>query len=206
MKSRFIIATLAATTLIAGGQLQFAQAQDVKMGLVDFARMQRQFYRTDSERQNFEKKRTEERAKVEERKAALKGLIQEQQAAQKKLSDPTLSEGAKKKIMDDAMERQGKITSVQRETLELETRLNKELAEKANEIQRSLTKEIYDVIGKVAEAKKLDVVFNRTFGINGVPTVAYSRASENLPDFTDDVIAELNKNAPAGWKPPADPE
>ncbi len=206
MKSRFLTVTLTAATLFGAGQFQQAQAQDVKMGLIDFARMQRQFYRTDSEREQFEAQRTEERNKVEERKAKLKELIQQQQTAQKELGDATLSEAKKKSIMDEAMERQGQITSAQREILELETRLNKELADKANEIQRSLTKEIYEVIGKVAESKGLDVVFNRTFGINGVPTVAFSKASDALPDFTDEVVAELNKGAPAGWKPPADTE
>ncbi len=206
MKRQFLTLTLITASLLGAGQFQPAQAQDVKLGLIDFARMQRQFYRTDSERKQFEDKRTEERNKVEERKAKLKELIQAQQDAQKQLSDPTLSEDKKKSTMDAAMERQGQITSAQREILELETRLNKELADSANEIQRSLTKEIYDVIGKVAESKGLDVVLNRTFGINGVPTVAYSRASEGVPDFTDEVIAELNKNAPAGWTPPAESE
>ena len=58
------------------------------------------------------------------------------------------------------------------------------------------------MIGTIAEGKKMNIVFNRTFGINGVPTVAYAN-DEILSDFTDEVITELNKTAPAGWKPPA---
>lgn len=178
-----------------------ANAQ-AKIGLVDFARLQREFFKTDQERKSFEGKRKEAVDKVGERRQKLKELIEEQQAAEKSLKDPTLSEENKKKVLEAARERVGKITSLQKESIELDSRANAELATLANEIQRNLTKEIYDTIGTIAAKKGLDLVFNRTFGINGVPTLAYS-STQNLEDFTDEVAKELNKGAPAGWKPPA---
>lgn len=178
-----------------------ANAQ-AKIGLIDFARLQREFFKTDVERKNFEAKRKEAVDKVNERREKLKQLLEEQQGAEKSLKDPTLSEDNKKKVLEAARERVGKITSLQKESIELDSRANAELASLANEIQRKLTKEIYETIGAIAAEKGLDLVFNRTFGINGVPTLAYS-SEKNLQDFTDEVAKKLNKEAPAGWKPPA---
>lgn len=175
---------------------------EAKIGLVDFARLQREFFKTDVERKNFEGKRKDALDKVNERREKLKELLEEQQGAEKSLKDPTLSEDNKKKVLDAARERVGKITSLQKESIELDSRANAELATLANEIQRNLTREIYETIGKIAEEKGLDLVFNRTFGINGVPTVAYS-STKNLEDFTEEVAKRLNKDAPAGWTPPA---
>jgi len=197
MKKRFL--TWASLLVVAA--FATPATAEVKIGLIDFARLQREFYKTDQERKKFEEKRSEAREKVEERRNKLKELLQEQQAAEKSLKDPTLSEDKKKEVLESARERVGKITSLQKEAIELETRTNAELAKMANEIQRNLTKEIYDTIGMIAQGKGLDLVFNRTFGINGVPTLAYS-STENLEDFTDEVASKLNENAPEGWTPP----
>ncbi len=194
------------TTFFIAGLLLIAapsQAQDVKIGLIDFARLQREFYRTDLERQNFEAKRQEERTKVEERRNKLKELLTEQEAAAQQLQEDTFSDAKKEEILKAAQERQGQITSLQRESIEMESRINAELAKMANEIQRSLTKEIYDMIGTIAQEKGYDLVFNRTFGINGVPTLAYSSTGK-LEDYTDEVRERLNTDAPEGWEPPKD--
>lgn len=198
MKRRLLtwINLVALTALMAPA----AQAQ-VKIGLVDFARLQREFFKTDVERKNFEAKRKDAIGKVNERREKLKEMLEEQAGAEKSLKDPTLSEDNKKKVLEAARERVGKITSLQKESIELDSRANAELATLANEIQRNLTREIYETIGTIAAEKGLDLVFNRTFGINGVPTLAYS-STKNLEDFTDEVAKKLNKDAPAGWTPP----
>ncbi|MBU6300342.1 MAG: OmpH family outer membrane protein [Verrucomicrobia bacterium] len=203
MKFRILTTCLLAAAAFTAGQAQ-AQ-QPAKIGLVDFARLQREFYRTDLERKSFQAKRDEERKKVEERRLKFKELLDLQAGAQKKLKDPTLSDDAKKKVVEEATERQGQLQSLQQELLELEGKINAELAAKANDVQKSLTEEIYNTIGEVAKAKSYDLVLNRTFGINGVPTVAYS-STTNLTDLTEEVGKKLNSKAPAGWTPPKEGE
>jgi len=200
MKLRTLPSLLLAAAL--GLSAQAASAQNApKIGLVDFAKLQREFFRTDVERKAFEAKRDEERKKVEERRTKLKELLDAQEKANTEFKDPAISEDKRKQIAEDANERQGQVNGLLRELSELEAKINAELAQKANEVQRSLTKEIYDVIGAVAEAGGYDVVLNRTFGINGVPTVAYS-STKSLVDISEDVSKKLNANAPAGWTPP----
>jgi Skp family chaperone for outer membrane proteins len=207
MKLRSLSPLIAAAALVGGASLAPAQDAVPKIGLVDFARLQREFFRTDAERKAFEAKRDEERKKVEERRGKLKELLDAQEKANQEFKDPAISEDKRKQIAEQANERQGQVNGLLRELSELEAKINAELAQKANDVQRSLTKEIYDVIGEVAEAKGYDVVLNRTFGINGVPTVAYS-STKSLVDLTEEVSKKLNANAPAGWTPPkeGDPE
>jgi Skp family chaperone for outer membrane proteins len=203
MNLRLLTTCIATAAVLGAGQLQ-AQ-QPAKIGLVDFARLQREYYRTDAERKSFQAKRQEEAAKVEERRKKFKDLLTAQGDAQKKLKDPTLSEDAKKKVVEEATERQGQLQSLQQELMELESKINAELGAKANEVQQSLTSEIYNAIGEIAQAQNFDVVLNRTFGINGVPTVAFS-STKNLVDLTEEVSKKLNAKAPAGWTPPKDGE
>jgi Skp family chaperone for outer membrane proteins len=203
MNFRLLTTCIATAAVLGSGQLH-AQ-QPAKIGLVDFARLQREFFRTDLERKAFQAKRQEDLVKVEERRKKFKDLLQAQGDAQKKLKDPTLSEDKKKEVVSEATERQGQLQSLQQELMELESTINAELSKKANEVQQSLTGEIYKTVGEVAEAQGYDVVLNRTFGINGVPTVAFS-STKNLVDLTEEVSKKLNAKAPAGWSPPKDGE
>lgn len=196
-RSIFVISSLFAA--LAAGNLQ---AQDLKVGLIDFAYIQAQYWRTSTERDRFEAQRAEKTKQIDERRAKIKELIQLQQDAQAQLQDPTLSDDKKKETLGQAQERSGQITSLQRETIEMEGAVQKDLAAEASAIQKSITKEIYDEIGNVSKGKGLDFVLNRTFGINGVPTTAYA-STERLEDFSEEVIEKLNANAPEGWEPPA---
>lgn len=180
-----------------------AQAQELKVGVVDFSKIQRHYYRTVAERKLLEEKRDAELKKLEEPVAEAKKLLDEQKTAQEALQDPTLSDDKKKDIVKAAEKRAGEIMILQRKTAELQNVANTSLAQEANSAQSTLNQEIYDAITKTAETKGLDLIHNKTFGLNGIPTVAYASASK-LTDITDDVIGILNKNAPAGFSPGAD--
>lgn len=186
-------ANLIATILLA--TLLPAAAQDLKVGVIDYGRIQRHYYRTDVERKALETRREEEEKKLEGEVAEARKLLEEQQAAQKTLQDPTISDDKKKAILQDAEVRAQKINELQRKVLDLQNAANNELSQEANRAQLALHQEIYEAVNKVAELKGIDLVHNRTFGVNGVPTVAYAN-TKKMVDLTDDVIGELNKNAP----------
>ncbi len=178
------------------------QAQELKVGVVDYGRIQRHYYRTDLERKALEEKREKEQERVAQELEGTKDLMEAQQAAQLELQDPTLSDEKKQAILKDAQKRAAEINEMQRKALELQKVANTELAQTASQAHINLNKEIYEAITKVAQTIGLDMVQNRTFGLNGVPTLPYTN-TERLQDITDQVIGELNKNAPAGWSTPA---
>jgi outer membrane protein len=175
-------------------------AQDLTVGVIDYARIQRHYYRTELERKALEERREAEQKKLEAEVTEARKLLDEQQAAQKMMQDPALSDDKKQGILKDAEERAAKINELQRKVFELQNQANTALSEEAGRAQAALHQEIYEAINKVAEAKGIDLLHNRTFGVNGIPTVAYAN-TKKMTDLTDDVIGELNKNAPAGFDP-----
>jgi Skp family chaperone for outer membrane proteins len=179
-----------------------SSAQELKVGVVDYGRIQRHYYRTEVERKALELRREEEEKKLEGEVTQARKLLEEQQAAQKTLQDPTLSEDKKKVILQEAERRAQQINELQRKVLDLQNSANSELSQEANRAQLALHQEIYEAINKIAEAKGIDLVHNRTFGVNGVPSVAYAN-TKKMVDLTDDVVGELNKNAPADAAAPS---
>lgn len=194
-------------TLLALLALAPVASAELKAGSVDFAKVQRHYYRTEMERKSLEQLREEEIKKLEEpinkARAEAETLIKAQQEAQKQLEDPTLSEEKKKPILAGAQERAAKINDLQRQAAELQASARDVLAREVNEAGAALLQEIQEAIRIVAEEKGVDFVMNRAFGVSGVPTFPYVSA-KNVTDLTDDVIGKLNKNAPAGWKPEAE--
>ncbi|MBU6302886.1 MAG: OmpH family outer membrane protein [Verrucomicrobia bacterium] len=191
--------------LFCAGLTGFASAQELKVGVVDYGRIQRHYYRTEVERKALEVRRETEEKKLEGEVSQARKLLEEQQAAQKTLQDPTLSEDKKKAILQDAERRAQQINDLQRKVLDIQNAANSELSQEANRAQLALHQEIYEAINKVAEAKQIDLVHNRTFGVNGVPSVAYAN-TKKMVDLTDDVVGELNKNAPPDFAAPGDPK
>jgi Skp family chaperone for outer membrane proteins len=199
----FISFKLLPLSILLAAATGISSAQELKVGVVDYGRIQRHYYRTEVERKALELRRSEEEKKLEGEVAQARKLLEEQQAAQKTLQDPTLSDDKKKVILQEAEGRAQKINDLQRKVLDLQNVANSELSQEANRAQLALHQEIYEAVNKVAEAKGIDLVHNRTFGVNGVPTVAYAN-TKKMVDLTDDVVGELNKNAPADFAVPAD--
>jgi Skp family chaperone for outer membrane proteins len=141
--------------------------EGLKVGYIDFARLQREFKKTERERTAYQAKREDERTRVDQLKKSLAELESTNASA-------------------------AEIPTLKTAIAEAETQANARLFALANEVQKQLTGEIYAMIGEVAAEKAYDIVYNRTFGINGVPTMAYS-SSRLLTDFTDDVLSRLNK-------------
>ncbi|MFT5470878.1 MAG: Skp family chaperone for outer membrane protein [Verrucomicrobiales bacterium] len=186
--------TLALTAFILLS-LATGSAVDLKIGVIDFSRIQEEFNRTATEREEFELKREYQLAAVAEKRKQAEGLIAAQRKLVEEIGDPTLSGAAKARKREEARTMVMQIRSLQLEIQEFEANANSELAKSAQIVQRKLTSAIYEKPGELAEAKGFDLVFNHTFGINGVPTVAYR--SDHLVDFSDEVIAALNGETPA---------
>lgn len=178
-----------------------ASAADLSLGVMDFAKCQRHYYKTSTARSMFSKLRDEKTTQLNEQKDRLKQLMTDQQAASKRQEQGELSAGDLK----DAQLRAGEITSLQREVMENQTKGEQELKDEANRIQTELTSEIHQAASRIGKSLGFDLLINVTFGINGVPTaIPCSVPEEN--DVTDRVIKELNRYAPEGWSPPTSDE
>jgi len=80
---------------------------------------------------------------------------------------------------------------MEREITEFRQTRERQLQEQALRMREGIVKEITDVVMERVKSNNLDLVFDKSGNsLNGVPVLMYSRDSV---DFTNDVIAALNK-------------
>jgi len=184
--------------------LQFnpVSAQEIKVGYVDIATIQKGYYRTYRVREEFETLQSQRRQEVEELEGKANVLFAEQERAKQQLSDPIIAEDARRQLIKSAQERVVKLNSLQRQLSELQEKSTEELAKKAKEAQETIAQDIQEIIAEVAAGKDLDFVLNRSFGVNNVPTMPYS-STKRIEDISEQVILQLNirVNAPKDWTP-----
>jgi len=199
MKKIFVIAAVA---VLFAGVIFPTHAAELKFGVVDFAKCQRYYYKTHSRQVEFQKKREKESAALQEMQNQIKELLDMQRNAQKELQDPMFSDTRKKEILKEAQERQSRILALQRKLLDQEAQVKRKLDAMVDEIQKELTGDIRRVIEEVSKTKGLQMVFNKSFGFNGIPALAYVEDSTIIEDITDAVIEKLNLTAPSDYTVP----
>lgn len=182
---------LAFLTLPAGGS-----AQDFsKIAVIDYNTILKDYYKAkDSQKQmedlaaNYQKERNE-------RDAGLKTLVDSINALQKDLQDPALSD-AKKKEKENQLKARGEEGQVkQREMMAFAQTASKILEDKRQRLTQELTEDINKALAQIAKNK-----YNMVFVKPQVPAPGSLIFSEGMDDVTQQVLAILNKDAPAGAK------
>ena len=109
-----------------------------------------------------------------------------------KLDSETLSEDAKKKLLEEAEKKRGSMASALNEKKiqanEFRQRTDQMLAEKKNALISMNTKEMTDAVERISKKENIDFVLN-TAG----PAVIYSKDSVSI---TGAVLEELNRDMP----------
>jgi Skp family chaperone for outer membrane proteins len=109
----------------------------------------------------------------------------------KQLDSPALSAEKKAQTAKDRDDKIANIKNMEREITEFRQTRERQLQEQALRMREGIVKEITDVVMQKVKANNLDFVFDKSgMSLNGVPLLMYSKDSV---DFTNDVIAELNK-------------
>ena len=192
--SHFRLAAFALSTLallVAG-----ARAQDFsKIAVIDYNTILKEYYKAkDSQKQmedlaaNYQKERNE-------RDAGLKTLVDSINALQKDLQDPALS-NAKKKEKESQLKAKGEEGQVkQREMMAFAQTASKILDDKRQRLTQELTEDVNKALAQVAKNK-----YNMVFVKPQIPTPGALIFSEGMDDVTQQVLAILNKDAPASSK------
>lgn len=171
-------------------------AQDLsKFAVVDYNIILKEYYKAkDSQKQmedlaaNYQKERNE-------RDAGLKTLVDSINALQKDLQDPAISE-IKKKEKEIQLKAKGEEGQVkQREMMAFAQTASKILEDKRQRLTQELTEDVNKAIGEIAKNK-----YQMIFVKPQVPSPGSLIYSEGLEDLTTQVLAVLNKSAPAGSK------
>lgn len=191
MKKLVSTAVIAAIALPVAA---FAQGT-LKVGTVDMNRAFKEYNKTKDAEARINDAKNAAKKEFDDRAESYKKALDDINKLNQQLEAPALSADAK---TAKAKERDEKITNIknlEREINEFRQTRERQLQEQALRMREGIVKEITDVVMERVKTQNLDLVFDKSgMSLNGVPLVLYSRDNT---EFTNDVVAALNKGAAA---------
>ncbi len=201
MKKLILVAVLSAFALPCG-----AFAQGMKVGTIDMNRAFKEYNKTKDAETKINDAKNSAKKEYDDRADSYKKALDEINKLNQQLEAPALSADAKTQKAKERDEKIASIKNMEREINEFRQTREKQLQEQAVRMRDGIVKEITDVVMTKVKASNMDLVFDISgVSLNGVPMIMFARADM---DFTSDVVAQLNKNAPAAAaapKPAASP-
>jgi Skp family chaperone for outer membrane proteins len=187
MKRTALLLSVLAAPLFAASS---ASAQDLKVGIVDMARVFGEYHKTKDAEAELEKRKQEARGELEGQDTKLKSYKEQLDALRKSVQDPavsaTVKESKKKKFEQVAEEAQ----ALRTELLEFARRREAQLLEMFNRKRDGILAELREAVTKKSELTGYDLVFDKSArSTRDVPFLLYSKDAR---DFSAELIAELN--------------
>jgi outer membrane protein len=169
-----------------------ARAQaTLKIGTIDMNRTFREYNKTKDAEAKINDAKNQAKKEYDDRADAYKKALDEINNLNKQLDAPALSADAKTQKAKERDDKIANIKNMEREINEFRQTRERQLQEQALRMREGIVKEITDVVMDKVKTNNLDLVFDKSGNsLNGVPVLMYSRDSV---DFTNDVIAALNK-------------
>ncbi len=196
MKKIILVAFCAAFVLCGD-----AFAQGFKIGTIDMNRAFKEYNKTKDAESKINDAKSAAKKEYDDRADSYKKALDEINKLNQQLEAPALSPDAKTQKAKERDEKIASIKNMEREINDFRQTREKQLQEQAVRMRDGIVKEITDVVMDKVRQTNMDLVFDISgVSLNGVPTVMFARPSM---DFTNDVVAQLNKNAAASSSPPA---
>ena len=185
-----IVAAFAVTLFLPAS----ADAQEFKIGIVDMKRVFADYYKTKEAEQKVNEGKSVAKKELDERNAKYKQLIQEWQDLQKVVQDPAINVELRTEKTKEAQDKAAEAKSLEREMAEFRQRRERQLQETVLRMRKGILEEIRELVKDKANTANYDLVFDKSgLGMNGVPFLLHSK---DAVDFSNEIIAELNKDAP----------
>ena len=173
---------------------QEASAQEFKIGIVDMKRVFADYYKTKDAEEKVNEGKSIAKKELDERNAKYKQLIQQWQDLQKLIKDPAISDELRNQKGKEAQDKAAEAKSLEREMAEFRQRRERQLQEEVLRMRKAILEEIRELVEEKAKKENYDLVFDKSgLGVNGVPFLLHSK---DAVDFSNEIIAELNKDAP----------
>jgi outer membrane protein len=196
MKKLILVAIFSAFALPAG-----AFAQGMKVGTIDMNRAFKEYNKTKDAETKINDAKNAAKKEYDDRADSYKKALDEINKLNQQLEAPALSADAKTQKAKDRDEKIASIKNMEREINEFRQTREKQLQEQAVRMRDGIVKEITDVVLAKVKTDNMDLVFDSSgVSLNGVPTIMFSKPEM---DFTNDVVAQLNKPAPKTAATPA---
>lgn len=184
------------TVFIALGFLMpCASAQVMKVGIVDMNRVFAEYYKTKNAEQDVNDQKELAKKELEERNKRYKELIEKYQLLAKQIKDPAITAELRSQKQEEANTIASEARSLEREKKEFADRRQRMLLTEVDRARKAIIEEIQDLVKATAKQRNYDIVFDKSgVGTRGIPFLLHSK---DAVDFSEVLIEELNKDAPA---------
>lgn len=188
MKKLTLIALLASSIFSAS-------AADLKFGVVDMQKAFADFHKTKDASGKFKENVDKAQREVNERWTVYKNLLGEIQKLQKEAQDPIVNNETRGKKGAELQEKAKELRALEQEIGEFQNRRQGQLKQEDLQIRKGLYDEIVAVVKEKAKGDGYDFVFDKSgVSLSTVPVLLFYK---DAVDFTDQIVVELNKDAPA---------
>ena len=171
--------------------LPIASYAQGKIGTVDMNRAFKEYNKTKDAETKINDAKNAAKKEYDDRADSYKKSLDEINKLNQQLEAPALSAEAKTQKAKDRDEKIASIKNMEREINDFRQTREKQLQEQAVRMRDGIVKEITDVVMTRVKANNMDLVFDVSgVSLNGVPMVLFARPDM---DFTNDIVAQLNK-------------
>ena len=192
MNVKFFLSVLLATVMIG---LSTASAQSTKLGVVDMQECLNKFYKTKLKVKDVESQAKASRAKLDERIADFKRIQVRLAELDKKARDTAMSQEMRQGAAVEMQQLVAEGRAKERELQEAQQKAQGELLAARQQMEKTLVEEVRIVVNEASKEAGLDMVIDKSFLPRGNKVLVV--VTDKVPDLTKEVIAALNKDAPA---------
>ncbi len=169
-------------------------AADFKLGVANLQKCFEEYYKTKQADATLKEAADAYSKERQQLIADFQKVQEERNKLIEEVSKPELSEAAKKEKNKEAETKLAELRKQKDSIDEFDRVRRQQLQDQSNRMRGGIVKEITDQVVRIAKAQNFTLVLDSSgASMNGTPSVVY--AEEHL-DITQDVIREMNKNAP----------
>ena len=194
MKNVSLVSAAIAAALCLSAASPVAAQGSFKIGIIDMKRVFSEYYKTKDAEKSVNDGKEAAKKQLDERNAKYRDLIGKWQESQKLINDPAISEELRAQKKKEAEELSSEAKSLEREMAEFRQRREQQLQEQVTRVRKGILDEIKVLVERKAKDANYDLVFDKSgMAVNGVPFLLFSR---DAVDFSQEIVGELNKDAP----------
>ena len=198
MKKLLTTTSLIAVSFLASALSANAQS---KIGTVDMNKIFSSYYKTKDAESRINEARAAAKKELDDRMDTYKKNLEAINKLNTDMQKPELSKDAKDEKMKARDEKINETKNLEREITEFRTTREKQLQEQAVRMRNGIVDEITKLVQDKVKSDNFDLVLDKSGqSLNGVPILLFSRDSM---EFSDDIVAQLNKNKPKDGAAPA---
>lgn len=172
-----------------GASALLSQAQTApKILIIDLGKVFQGHYKTAQQQDALQTVQQKLEAELGNMNKTINALVEEYKGLEEQVKNPAITADARAKIISDGEKKGAEIQAKQNEAQNYLNNARRQLAEQSQAAQNLLVDEISKVATEIAKKKGATLLLNK-------PAAVYSDPSY---DISDEVLAAVNKDKPAG--------